>query len=94
MLDLTPYLVLVVDVIAKFHHADAHPVLGRGGGLVAVYLSVGEKKAFQRFRHLLLYLLRGGAGKDSDHDALAYRGVWEFVLGHVAHAEDTQTEEN
>ena len=94
VLDLRPYLVLVVHVVVEFHHGDTHTVLRRGGGLGPLHLTVGKEVALQGARHLLLHLLTGGTGIDGHHHALPDGGMGELVLWHDIHAVDAHHEQD
>ena len=80
---LAPELILVGNVVVKFHKHVAGAVFRLRIGLGLLYFLEAPQKRLQRLCHLLLHLLRGGTGVNSHHKALPYGEVGKLVFGYV-----------
>ena len=88
VLYLRPDLVLIIHIVVEFNHHDTHAVLRLRGGLLTIYLAIGEEVALKRTSHLLFDLLAGGTRIYSHYHTLTDGGVRKLILRHDIHAVD------
>ena len=91
MLELTPELILIIQLVHQLDLNIDNTIPCGGKGLVPLNLLIGKNIILQRFRHLLYHLLDRIARSDSDHQTLADRKIRKLILSHIRQAVDTES---
>ena len=94
MLDLAPHLIFIIHLVVQSYHHDTHPVLGCGGSLGTIDLSIGEQVTLKGSGHLLFHLFACCSGIYCDHHTLTDGEGGELILRHHIHTIDTQHEQD